>query len=311
MSKQRKVIVTAAITGGIHTPSMSPYLPKGVDEVVQNAIDAANAGASMVHIHARKDITGEPTADLDIFGEILSKIKDKSEVVIGITTGGAQGMSVEERLAVIPRFKPEIASCNGGSINFCLSQLADSIQDPQFDWEVPYLKRTYDNIFKNTFKDIEYAINIMNENDTLPEFEIFDLGQISNIAYFVKKNLIKKPIYIQIVPGVMGGAPLKIDAIMFLINQAKITFGENVMYSLVAGGRRMFRYETLSAITGGNVRVGLEDGLYIEPSGKFAQSNAEQVEKICNILKKLDFEIATPDEAREILSLKGKNNVNF
>lgn len=311
MAKQRKVVVTAAITGSIHTPSMTPYLPKGVDEVVQNAVDAADAGASIVHIHARKEVTGEPTADLETFGKILSKIKERSNVVVGITTGGAQGMTVEERLAVIPRFKPEIASANGGSINFCISKLADDIKEPLFDWEIPFLRRTYDNIFKNTFKDMEYCINIMNECDTLPEFEVFDLGQISNVAYFLKNGVIKKPVYLQIVPGVMGGAPLTLDAIFFMIDQIKKTFGNDALYSLVTGGRRMFRYETFCAVTGGNVRVGLEDGIYIEPSGKLAKNNAEQVDKICSVLRKLDFEIASPDDAREILSLKGKNNVNF
>jgi len=309
--RSKKVIVTAAITGGIHTPSMTPYLPKSADEIAKNAIDAAAAGASMVHIHARKEKNGEPTADLDTFRKILSKIKQNSDVVIGITTGGGQGMTVEERLAVIPHFKPEIASANGGSINFCISKLADSIKNPEFDWEIPYLKGTYDNVFKNTFKDMEYCINIMNKSGTRPEFEVFDLGQINNINYFYKKGLIKDPVYIQIVPGVMGGAPMTMDAILFLISQVKDTFGQDTMYSLVAGGRRMFRYETLSAITKGNVRVGLEDGIYLNPSGELATSNADQVDKICTILKMLDFEIASPDDAREMLSLKGKDNVNF
>lgn len=310
MAKQRKVIVTAAITGGIHTPTHTPYLPKGPDEVVQNAVDAAKAGASIVHIHARKE-NGEPTADFDVFENILSRIKKQCDVVIGITTGGGQGMTVEERLAVIPRFQPEMASANGGSINFCFSKLADGIENPKYDWEIPFMKRTYDNVFKNTFKDMEYCINIMNECNTRPEFEIFDYGQLSNIAYFVIKGLIRNPIYIQFVPGVMGGMPLSQEGLMFMIDQAKKLIGPDIMYSMVAGGRRMFRFETMCAITGGNVRVGLEDGIYIKPNGELAVSNAAQVEKIRRILTDLDFEIATPDEAREILQLKGKNNVNF
>lgn len=310
MARQRKVIVTAAITGAIHTPSHTPYLPKGPDEVVQHAVDAAKAGASIVHIHARKE-NGEPTSDFDVFENILSRIKKQSDVVIGITTGGGQGMTVEERLAVIPRFQPEMASANGGSINFCFSKLADGIEKPEHDWEIPFMKRTYDNVFRNTFKDIEYCINIMNECGTRPEFEIFDYGQLSNIAYFVKNGIIKNPIYLQFVPGVMGGMPLNLEGLMFMIDQAKKLIGPDIMYSMVAGGRRMFRYETVCAVTGGNVRVGLEDGIYIKPNGELATSNAAQVEKICRILTDLDFEIATPDEAREMLQLKGKDKVNF
>lgn len=308
--KQRKVIVTAAITGAIHTPSHSPYLPKSPDEIVQNAVDAAKAGASIVHIHARKE-NGEPTSDWNVFRDILSRIKKQSDVVIGITTGGGQGMTVEERLAVIPEFEPEMASANGGSINFCFSRLADGIENPKYDWEIPFMKRTYDNVFKNTFKDIEYCIKIMNENGTRPEFEIFDYGQLSNIAYFVKQGLVQEPLYLQFVPGVMGGMPMSLDCLFFMIDQAKKMFGPDVMYSMVAGGRRMFRFETVCAITGGNVRVGLEDGLYINPSGELAVNNAAQVEKIIRILKALDYEIATSDEAREMLKLKGKDKVNF
>lgn len=309
--KQRKVIVSAAITGGIHTPSMSPYLPKSPEEIIENAVDAAKAGASVVHIHARKDETGIPTADFGTFEKILSAIKKRSDVIIGITTGGAQGMTVEERLAVIPKFKPEMASANGGSINFCFSKLADGIKKPQYDWEVPFITRTYDNVFKNTFKDIEYCINIMNECDTLPEFEVFDYGQLNNLAYFQKSGTIKKKIYIQFVPGVMGGMPMNLEGMMFMFDQAKKILGNDILFSTVAGGRRMFRFETMCAINGGNVRVGLEDGLYIKPSGEFAVDNAAQVSKICHILEDLDFEIASPDEAREILGLKGKNKVNF
>lgn len=310
MKRQRKIIVTAAITGAIHTPSHSPYLPKNPDEIVQNAVDAAKAGASIVHIHARKE-NGEPTADFDVFEYILSRIKKQSDVVIGITTGGGQGMTVEERFAVIPRFQPEMASANGGTINFCFSGLAKGIDNPKYDWEIPFMERTYDNVFKNTFKDMEYCIRIMNENGTRPEFEVFDYGQLSNIAYFVKMGIVKDPIYLQFVPGVMGGMPMNLEGLMFMIDQARKLFGENVMFSMVAGGRRMFRYETFSAIMGGNIRVGLEDGLYIKPNGELAVSNAAQVEKICRILNYLDYEIASPDETREILQLKGKNNTNF
>lgn len=313
MAIPKKVIVTAAITGAIHTPSMSPYLPKGADEVIEHAVNAAKAGASIVHLHAREDVTGKPTANYDTFEKILVGIKKQSDVVVGITTGGAQGMTVEQRFSVIERFKPEMASANGGSINFCLSRLTESkeMQNPEFDWEVPFLKSTYDNVFKNTFRDMEYCINMMNSCDTFPEFEIFDYGQLANVQYFYEKGILTKPLYLQFVPGVMGGMPLSLEGFMFMLDQAKKMFGNDVMYSMVAGGRRMFRFETYCAITGGNVRVGLEDGLYIKPNGELAVSNAAQVSKIIKILNDLDFEIASPDEARERLQLKGKNKVNY
>ncbi|MBC8535378.1 3-keto-5-aminohexanoate cleavage protein [Feifania hominis] len=310
--QQRKVIVTAAVTGGIHTPTMTPYLPKGPDEVMQNALDAAAAGASIVHIHARLD-NGQPTADFDTFEKILSGVKKKSDVVIGITTGGAQGMTTQERFAVIERFKPEMASANGGSINFCLSRLADGpgMDAPLHDWEVPFLKRTYDNVFKNTFADMEYCIRTMNACGTFPEFEVFDYGQLANLQYFKKMGILPKQIYLQFITGVMGGMPMSLECLLFVIDQAKKLLGEDVMYSMVAGGRRMFRFETVCAVTGGNVRVGLEDGIYIKPNGELAVNNAAQVEKIIKILHDLDFEIATPDEVRETFSLKGADKVEF
>ncbi len=306
----QKVIVTAAVTGAIHTPTMSPYLPCGKNDIIQAAVDAANAGASMVHIHARED-NGKPTSDLDYLGDILAGIKKGSDVIIGITTGGAIGMSVEERFAVIPRFKPEIASFNSGSVNFVLSDLANTIDEPLYDWEIPFLKGTKSTVFRNTFEEMEYCLNIMNESGTVPEFEIFDFGQINNIAYFYKKGLVKEPLYFQFVPGVLGGIPFSAENLMYFINQIDRNFGDKANFSMVAGGRRTFRYETMCAVLGGNVRVGFEDSLYIKPNGELAVSNAQQVEKIVRILESLDFEIASPDEAREILHTKGKNNVNF
>jgi uncharacterized protein (DUF849 family) len=308
--KQKKVVITAAITGGVHTPSLSPYLPKTPDEIIQNAVDAYKAGAAIVHIHARRE-NGEPTADYDTFEYILSKIKKQCPVIIGITTGGAQGMTVEERFAVINRFKPEMASANGGSINFCFSKLAESMKQPQYDWEVPFVARTYDNVFKNTFKDMEYCITMMNQCETMPEFEVFDYGQLSNLAYFKKKGIIKQPIYIQFVPGIMGGMPISMEGLTFMIDQAKKILGEEIQYCSVGAGRRMFRTETFCALMGGNVRVGLEDGLYIKPNGELAVDNAAQVTKIKNILESLDYEIATVEEARESLHLKGMDKVEF
>lgn len=310
MAKSKKVIVTAAVTGGIHTPSMTPYLPCGIDAIVEAAVQAAEAGASVVHVHARED-NGKPTSSLDVMGEILRKIKARSDVIIGVTTGGAIGMSVEERLAAIPIYKPEMASFNGGTMNFNLAELANTIDVPKYDWEIPFLKNTATVVFRNTFEEMEKIVSIMDEAGTVPEFEIFDFGQINNILYLYKKGLLRKPLYFQFVPGVLGGIPLNPQNLLYFVNQLKADFGDDALFSLVAAGRRMYRYEAMSAILGGNVRVGLEDSIYYSPNGELASSNAQQVEKIVDILKKLDFEIASPDEAREILHTKGKDKVNF
>lgn len=307
---QRKVVVSAAVTGGVHTPTMSPYLPKTPDQIIEDAVNAAKVGAAIVHIHARRE-DGSPTADFDTFDYILSNIKKRSNVVVGITTGGAQGMTTEERFAVIDRFKPEMASANGGSINFCFSQLAENVEKFEYDWERPFIERTYDNVFKNTFKDIEYCVTMMNKCGTRPEFELFDYGQLANVNYFVKKGVIQKPIYLQFVPGIMGGMPISNDQLMFMVDQSKKILGQDVQYCTVAPGRRMYRIATMMALCGGNVRVGMEDSLYYKPSGELAKSSAQQVEKIVKILNNLDFEIASPDEAREQLCLKGKDKVEY
>lgn len=306
---QKKVIISAAITGAIHTPSMSPYFPASPEQISDQAVDAAKAGAAVVHIHARRE-DGMPVGDHETFRRILTGIKRRCDAVIGITTGGANGMSVEERFSVIEEFQPEMASANGGSMNFCYHKLAKDLA-PQYDWELPYLTRTYDNVFKNTFQDMEYCIRAMNRCGTLPEYEVFDYGQLSNLAFFKKEGIITQPIYIQFVPGVMGGFPMSGEGMLFMIDQAKKLLGNDIQYSTVAGGRRMFRYATMMAINGGNVRVGMEDGLYIKPNGELAVSNAAQVEKIRRVLEELDYEIASPDEAREMLCLKGSDRVNF
>lgn len=310
MIKQKKVVISAAITGAIHTPSMSPYFPASPEQIARQAVDAARAGAAVVHIHARR-ADGMPVGDFDTFRTILSAIKRETNAVIGITTGGANGMSTEERFSVIEEFQPEMASANGGSMNFCYHKLADGITAPLHEWEMPYLLRTYDNVFKNTFKDIEYCITMMNKCGTLPEYEVFDYGQLSNLAFFKKNGVITQPIYIQFVPGVMGGFPMSNEGMMFMIDQAKKILGPDIQYSTVAGGRRMFRYSAMMALQGGNVRVGMEDGLYIHPNGELAVDNAAQVRKIRGILEALDFEIASPEEAREMLHLKGGDKVNF
>lgn len=310
MGKPKKVIISAAITGAIHTPSMSPYFPASPEQIAQQAIDASKAGAAVVHIHARR-ADGMPVGDFETFRRILTTIKEETDAVIGITTGGANGMSTEERFSVIEEFQPEMASANSGSMNFCYHKLAKGIDQPLYDWELPYLTRTYDNVFKNTFKDMEYCIRTMNRCGTLPEYEVFDYGQLSNLAYFKKEGIITQPIYIQFVPGVMGGFPMGGESMLFMIDQAKKLLGNDIQYSTVAGGRRMFRFATMMAIQGGNVRVGMEDGLYIRANGDLATSNAQQVAKIKTILESLDYEIASPQEAREMLHLKGKDHVKF
>lgn len=311
MNKQKKVIISAAITGAIHTPSLSPHFPASPEQIAQQAIDAAKAGAAVVHIHARRH-DGMPVGDFDTFRQILTEIKKEVNVVIGITTGGAQGMSTEERFSVIEEFQPEMASANGGSMNFCFHKLEQGMgPKPKYDWEAPFVARTYDNVFKNTFKDMEYCIKTMNKCGTLPEYEVFDYGQLANLQYFQKGGIITQPIYIQFVPGVMGGYPMSNEGMMFMIDQAKKMLGNDIQYSTVSAGRRMFRNATMMALQGGNVRVGMEDGLYIKPNGELATSNAQQVIKMKTILDALDFEIASPDEAREMLHLKGGDKVNF
>jgi uncharacterized protein (DUF849 family) len=304
-----KTILTTAITGAIHTPSMSPYLPKSPDEIIESAVGAHEAGASMVHIHARKNETGEPTSDLDILQYIVSGIKKRCGVVVGISTGGAIGMTFEERLASIPRLKPEIASCNAGTLNFNLSPLSEKITDPLFPWEKPFLESTYDGIFKNTFKGFEYSIKTMNENNTRAEFEVFDLGHINNLAYCVKKGLVKSPIFIQFVFGVLGGMPPSIENLVYVQRTAKSLLGD-FEWSCVAPGSWMYTLGPVAAAMGGNVRVGMEDGLYLS-KGVLAKSNAEQVTRMKEIVERMGHQVASSDEAREILQLKGIDNVNY
>lgn len=308
--KDKKVIITAAITGATHVPSLSPYLPKNADEIIESAIGAHKAGAAVVHIHARGN-DGRPTTDHEVFRYILSSIKQECDAVIGITTGGANGMSIQERFSVIEKFKPEMASANGGSMNFCYNRLLANVEKPIYDWEKDYVERTWDNVFKNTFRDMEYCIKTMNACGTLPEYEIFDYGQLNNLKILRKQGGITQPVYIQFVPGVQGGMPANNETLMFMIDQAKKLLGDDILYSSVGVGRKMFKMEVMSALNGGNVRVGMEDGLYIDPAGTLAKTNAQQVTKIRTILEALDYEIADSAEAREMLHLKGRDKVAF
>lgn len=295
-----KVIITAAITGAVHIPSMSKYLPITQEQIINEAVAANKAGAAIVHIHARNPETGQPTGNPELMMNIVDGIKSKCDVVIGITTGGAIGMTSKERLAAVPICKAELASCNAGSVNFCFSPIADKIKNPKFDWEIPFVKNTYDVPFVNTFQGIEDYIRIMNENGTKPEFEVYEVGMLSNIAYFIKKGLLQGSVYIQFVLGIMGGMPATVDNLLFLYNSAKSILGDNFIWSCAAAGKEQFDIITAAMILGGNVRVGLEDNLYIS-KGVLAKSNVEPVTKVKEIATLLNRQVMTANEAREIL----------
>lgn len=303
VSLSNKVILTAAITGAVHIPSMSQYLPLAPDQIIDDAVAANKAGAAVVHLHARNPETGEPTGNPEIMRQLVDGIKSRCDVVIGITTGGAIGMTSEERLAALPIIKPELASCNAGSVNFCFAQIADKIGQPKFDWEIPFVKNTYKVPFANTFQIIDDYISIMAKHNTKPEFEVYDVGMISNIVYFLNKGMLKPPVYLQFVMGIMGGIPATLDNLLFLYNTARQLLKDQFVWSCAAAGHHQFDITTAAIILGGNVRVGLEDNLYIR-RGALAKSNAEQVSKIKEIALLLDREIATPSEARAILCLK-------
>ncbi|QCQ22915.1 3-keto-5-aminohexanoate cleavage protein [Desulfoglaeba alkanexedens] len=307
-----KTIVTAAITGSIHTPSMSPYLPITPDQIADDAVRAYEAGAAMVHIHVRDPKTGRPSQDLNVIGEVLRKIKSRCNVVVNTTTGAGLGMTAEERLRAIPTFKPELASFNAGSVNFALFDIPDrmGIREWKYDWEKPYLESTRDFIFANTFKTMEEFARTFEENGTKPEMEIYDSAMINNAAYLVSKGLIKKPVYLQFVMGIMGGIPPSAKNLIFLYETARQNFGNDFIWSVCAAGRHQLPMCAVALSMGGNVRVGMEDSLYAG-KGVMAKSNADQVEKIVRIAKELSIDIATPDDARQILGLKGIDKVTY
>ena len=305
----KKTIITAAITGGIHTPSMSPYLPITPQQIIDDAVGAYQAGAAAVHIHARDPETGRPSPDIGIIRQIVSGIKSRCNVAICITTGGGLGMTIEQRIAGIPDMKPELASCNAGSVNFVLEPAAARITNPKFDWEIPYLKGGWYMIFQNTFKGIEYYVTTMYENQTCPEFEVYDVGMINNVAFLLNRGIIKRPIYIQFVMGILGGIPATVENLAFMVKTAKDLLGE-FNWSCAAAGKAQFSLTAAAAAMGGNVRVGLEDNLYLRP-GVLAKSSAEQVVQIRSIVEQLGQEIASPDEARQILGLKGIDKVAY
>jgi len=305
-----KVIITCAVTGAIHTPSMSPHLPVTPEEIADAAIGAAEAGAAIVHLHARNPKDGKPTQDPKMFMKFLPTIAAKSNVVINLTTGGAPTMGVEERLQPALQLKPEVASLNMGSMNFGLYEMLNRFKDFKYEWEKPYLETSDDRIFKNTFKDIAHILESCGNNDTRFEIECYDIGHLYTAAHFLDRGLIKPPLLIQSVFGIRGGIGPHPEDVMHMKRTADRLFGDQYLWSVLGGGRSQMYVAVQSAVMGGNVRVGLEDSLW-GGKGTLAKSNAEQVSKIRRILEELGLEIATPDDARAMLKLKGRDKVGF
>jgi uncharacterized protein (DUF849 family) len=310
MMQAKKAIITCAVTGSIHTPSMSPHLPITPAQIAAEAINAAKAGAAMVHLHARDPQTGKPDQTPHRFQEFLSQIKQSTDAIINITTGGGLGMSLTERLAPAVWSKPEVASMNMGSVNFNISGAGAKVESWKFDWEKPYLEMTKDFILSNTFTQIERGMKELGELGTRFEFECYDIAHLYNLAHFADRKLVAPPFFIQGVFGILGGIGAEPENLMHMKSTADRIFGRDYLFSALAAGRHQLPMVTLSALLGGSVRVGLEDSLYAG-KGRLAVSNAEQVGKIRRILEELSIEIATPDEARAMMGTKGKDNVGF
>jgi uncharacterized protein (DUF849 family) len=305
-----KVIITCAVTGSIHTPSMSPYLPVTADEIAEAAVGAAEAGAAIVHMHARNQQDGRPDQTTEAFLRILPQVKKASDVVINITTGGAPTMKVEERLLPALELKPEVASLNLGSMNFGLYEMLDRYKEFKHDWERPYLAESDDRVFKNTFRDIANILTSCSANQTRFEMECYDIGHLYTAKHFMDRGMVQAPLFIQSVFGLRGGIGTHHEDVMHMRRTADRLFGDQYLWSVLGAGSSQMRIAVQSAVMGGNVRVGLEDSLWIG-RGKLATSNAEQVTRIRRILEDLGLEIATPDEARAMLKLKGADKVGF
>lgn len=298
------VIVSCAITGSIHVPSQSPHLPITPQEIAEGARGAAAAGAAIVHLHARDPENGQPTPDPDVFAQFLPVIQRGSDVIINISTGGSQTMSLEERLAAARRFAPELCSLNMGSMNFATFPVRDAIAQFRYDWEPEALEDTRSSIFRNTFADIESIIQTMSELGTRFEFECYDVGHLYTLAHFLDRGLVEPPLFVQFVLGVLGGIGPGAEHLLHMHQTADRLFGDRYRWSVLGAGRHQMGLATIASLIGGNVRVGLEDSVYLE-RGRLATSNAEQVEKIIRILRELSLQIATPAQARELLGLKG------
>ena len=311
MAASHKVIITCAVTGSIHTPTMSPHLPISATEIADAAIGAAEAGAAIVHLHARDPKDGRPDQSPEAFAPFLRVIKQRSGVVVNITTGGAPTMSIEERVRPAATFKPEVASLNMGSMNFGLYPMLGRYKTFKHQWEQPYLEGSRDRIFKNTFADIEYILTTCAENGTRFEIECYDIGHLYTLAHFADRGLVKPPFLIQSVFGILGGIGPHPEDVMHMRRTADRLFGNTTYHwSVLGAGRNQMPIAAMAAAMGGNVRVGLEDSLWIGP-GRLAESNAAQVQQARQIIEGLGLKIATPDDARELLALKGAENVAF
>jgi uncharacterized protein (DUF849 family) len=306
-----KIIISCAVTGAIHTPSMSDYLPITPEEIARSSIEAAEAGAAIIHLHARNPVDGSPTPDPSVFMQFLPVIKQSTDAVVNITTGGGLTMTLDERLAAPLVAKPEMCSLNMGSMNFNISRAGDRIKQWKFPWEKPYLDGTENFIFRNTFKDIEGIVEKLGKGHGAKfEFECYDIGHLYNLAYCLDRGIVEPPLFVQSIFGITGGIGAEPRNLLFAKETADRLFGDQYVWSVLAAGRHQMAFTTMAGINGGNVRVGLEDSLYIG-KGQLAKSNAEQVAKIRRILEDLSLEIATPAEAREMLKLKGGDRVGF
>jgi uncharacterized protein (DUF849 family) len=310
MPKPNKVIITCAVTGSIHTPSMSPHLPITGKEIEDAAVGAIEAGAAIVHLHARDPKDGRPSQQVDLFRNFVGNIRRRSKGVINLTTGGAATMTVEERLQPALQLKPEVASLNMGSMNFALFPMLAKYKTFQHDWEPRYLEGSRDLVFRNTFKDIEYILTSCADNGTRFEFECYDTAHLYNLAHFLDRGIVKAPLFVQTVFGILGGIGTHPDDVSHMKRTADRLFGDQYLWSVLAAGRFQMQIAAQAAAAGGNVRVGLEDSLWDGP-GKLAESNAAQVRRVRSILEGLSLSVATPDEARSMLALKGGDNVAF
>jgi uncharacterized protein (DUF849 family) len=309
-TRPNKVIITCAVTGGVHTPSLSDALPYKPEDIAQQAIEAAQAGAAILHLHARNPDDGSPTGNPEVYARFLPRIHAETDAIINLTTGGSPEMPVEERLAGALRFRPEMCSLNMGSINFAFHGMAQKPRTWKFPWEKPYILNSEGFIFRNTFKDIARIYGLMRDFGTRYEHECYDIGHLYNLAYFIDQGLVKPPLFIQSVLGILGGIGADPDNVIFMRRTADRLFGNDYVWSVLAAGRHQMPLITQAALLGGNVRVGLEDSLHIG-RGHLASSNAQQVVKIAGILDGLGLEIATPTEARTLLALKGKEHINL
>jgi len=311
MAKQDKVIITCAVTGSIHTPSMSPHLPVTPDEIAADAVAAAEAGAAILHLHARDPENGRPTGDPEVFMRFLPRIKQQCNAVVNITTGGGQGMSVEERIAAALRASPEMTSLNMGTMNFGLFPMLNRYKEFKHPWERQHLELSKDFIFRNTFGDIERILKELGEGHGVRfEFECYDVGHLYTLAHFLDRGLVRPPLFVQTIFGILGGIGADPENVMHMRRIADKLFGDAYRWSILAAGRHQMPFLTMAATMGANVRVGLEDSLYLG-KGQLAPSNAAQVAKIRRILEELSLEVASADEARQMLGLKGGDQVAF